>query len=75
MDQEIRDKVIATHTIMEGVSETLIEIKDTLKNHEKRISKSEMFRSWFIGLFSASIGGGSTFAAFKHFIGGDGHGG
>lgn len=72
MDQELRDKVIQTHTMMEGVSETLTDIKDTLKDHEKRISRGEMFRSWFIGLFTT---GGGSFAAFKAFFDGPGPGG
>lgn len=62
MDKEIRDKVIETHTMMQGVSETLGEIKTTLKDHELRIRKGEGFRNRIIGV---AVGAGvlSTGAA------------
>ena len=54
IDQELRDKLIETHTDMRWVRETLEKGDATFKQHDKRIRRIE---TWFLPILTAlSVG-------------------
>ena len=82
MDQELRDIVIKTHTVVEGMSDRLEKMDDhfekideKFEKHNDSINSLKTFRAWILGLFSTGTIGGGSFAAFKHFLGCPGPGG
>ena len=70
MDPELRDKIIQTHTMVEGINGRLKKVDDKLDRHEKDISGLKNFRSWLVGIFSTGAAGGGAFASFHKFFGG-----
>lgn len=77
MDQNTRDLVIETHTMMKAANKRLAafekkfeKIDETFDKHAKRIGGHDTFRAWILGLFSIGGLGTGVVTGFKHFFDG-----